>query len=221
MVVLIYTSIGEMKDQGMGVADLAGSLLNIEQAVLAKTKDNFDLYGLSIDKVSGLYISLPEEVQKAVDTRSSMTVLGTNYIGYETGQAMRDAASNPSGGTAGIGVGLGAGIGMGSAMVDQMKSSGSGQSSAGGAAMPFSNAPQIKCPKCGAMNPSVNKFCSECGTKLESDTKCPKCGANTVPATSKFCPECGNPMGKVKCPNCGAEVPVGTKFCPECGKSIQ
>lgn len=121
MVILIYNVVGEMKNQGMGVADLASSLMNIEQGVLAKAKDHYDLYGIMVDKISGLYISLPDEVQKAVDTRASMTVLGTNYMGYQTGQAMREAASNPSGGAAGVGVGVGAGIGMGYTMVDQMR----------------------------------------------------------------------------------------------------
>jgi len=95
MVILIYNILGEMKSQGMGVADLAISLMNIEQGVLTKSDDHFGLYGVGIDKISGLYISLPDEVQKAVDTRASMQVLGTNYMGYQTGQAMREAASNP------------------------------------------------------------------------------------------------------------------------------
>ena len=83
MIVLIYNVIGEMKDQGMGVADLASSLMNIEQGILSKSGDHFDLYGVGIDKISGLYISLPDEVQKAVDTRASM-VVGSGYMGYQT-----------------------------------------------------------------------------------------------------------------------------------------
>lgn len=220
MVVLIYNVVGEMKEQGMGVADFASSLMNIEQGVLEKAKDHFELYGILIDKVSGLYISLPEEVQKAVDTRASMQVLGTNYMGYQTGQAMRDAANNPSGGAAGVGVGVGAGIGMGYTMMDQMRQPMAGQTQQAGAAAapPFGNT--VKCPKCGTMNPPSNKFCSDCGTKFEADKKCPKCGSN-VPGGSKFCPECGTPMGNKKCANCGAEVSAGSKFCPECGKPTQ
>jgi len=122
VVILIYDSLGDMKKQGMGVADIASNLTNIEQVVLTRVKDHFDLYGITIDKLSGLYISLPEEVQKAVDQKSSMTILGANYMQYQTGQAMREAATNPSGGIAGAGVGLGAGLGMGWTMVDSMKS---------------------------------------------------------------------------------------------------
>jgi membrane protease subunit (stomatin/prohibitin family) len=225
MVILIYNVVGEMKEQGMGVADLASSLMNIEQGIIGKSKDHFDLYGIIVDKVSGLYINLPDEVQKAVDTRASMTVLGTNYMGYQSGQAMREAAQNTSGGAAGAGVGVGAGFGLGYTMVDQMRQQGAPIQGGGQAApMPFgqgqASAPTVKCPKCGAINPATNKFCSECGTKLEVGRKCPKCEA-TVPPGSKFCPECGAPSGTGKCPNCGAEVSSITKFCPQCGKSIQ
>ncbi|NLK25618.1 MAG: SPFH domain-containing protein [Euryarchaeota archaeon] len=218
MIVLIYNVIGEMKDQGMGVADLASSLMNIEQGILSKSGDHFDLYGVGIDKISGLYISLPDEVQKAVDTRASMQVLGTSYMGYQTGQAMREAASNPANGAAGAGVGVGAGIGMGWTMVDQMRPAGQSQQAAGGGAMPFG--PSAKCPKCGTVNPPTNKFCSECGTRFEPDKKCSKCG-NNVPGGAKFCPDCGNPLGDRKCSKCGAEVPVSSKFCPQCGEPIQ
>ncbi|OPY31848.1 MAG: Double zinc ribbon [Methanomassiliicoccales archaeon PtaU1.Bin124] len=216
MVILVYNSIGELKNEGMGVADLAASLMNIEQVVLSKSNDHFAQYGVGIDKVSGLYISLPEEVQKAVDTRASMQVVGANYMQYQTGQSMRDAANNPSGGAAGVGVGVGAGIGMGYTMMDSMKQANSqpapGQAPAAG--------PSVLCPKCGAQNAAGAKFCSNCGGKMTVDkVACPKCGAQ-INADSKFCPECGTSMAKKKCPKCGAEVAAGAKFCPECGTTV-
>jgi membrane protease subunit (stomatin/prohibitin family) len=217
IVVLIYDSLGDMKNQGMGVADIAANLTNIEQVVLARQKDHFDMFGISIEKVSGLYISLPEEVQKAVDMKSSMTILGANYMQYQSGQAMREAASNPAGGTAAAGVGLGAGLGMGWTMVDAMRQ---GQPSAQPAQA--QSAPMVACPKCGTANPQTNKFCSSCGAKLGMVTvACPKCGAQ-VPEGTKFCPECGAPVSATKkCPNCGAEAPAASKFCPGCGKQLQ
>ncbi len=217
MVILIYDSLGDMKEKGLGVADLAANLTNIEQVVLSRVKDHFDLYGVQIDKISGLYISLPEEVQKAVDTKSSMTILGANYMQYQTGQAMRDAAQNPSGGAAGVGVGVGAGIGMGYQMMGQMQQPMQQPQPAQAAAVP-----QIACPKCGTLNPQGGKFCSSCGAKLQPNmVSCPKCKAQ-VPEGTKFCPECGSSMVpvKIKCKSCGAEAPEGTKFCPECGKPL-
>jgi membrane protease subunit (stomatin/prohibitin family) len=215
MVILVYDSIGDMKNQGMGVVDLAANLTNIEQVVLGKQKEHFDLYGIAIDKVSGLYVSVPDEVQKAVDTRASMSVLGANYMQYQTGQAMREAAQNPSGGAAGVGVGVGAGIGMGYQMMGEMRPS----AQQPGAAAPPPEA-QITCPKCGTLNPTSNKFCASCGAKLTvTFVKCPKCGEN-VAEGAKFCPNCGTAMTPAtkRCANCGAEMAVAAKFCPSCGK---
>ncbi|HEX9907469.1 MAG TPA: SPFH domain-containing protein [Thermoplasmata archaeon] len=217
MVILIYDSVGDMKNTGMGVADLASNLTNIEQAVLSRCSEHFELYGIMIDKLSGLYISLPEEVQKAVDTRSSMQILGANYVQYQTGQAMREAAQNPSGGAAGVGVGLGAGIGMGYTMMDAMRQTTPGQQpvqAAGAAAV-------VLCPKCNTQNPPTNKFCSSCGGKLGAPTvPCPHCKAD-VPEGTKFCPECGKPVAATKkCASCSADAPATSKFCPSCGKAL-
>ncbi|HUV60553.1 MAG TPA: SPFH domain-containing protein [Thermoplasmata archaeon] len=215
MVVIIYDSLGDMKKDGLGVADIASNLTTIEQVVLARCSDHFDLYGLSVDKISGMYISLPEEVQKAVDTRSSMQILGANYVQYQAGQAMREAAQNPEGGTAGAGVGVGAGIGMGWTMMDAMKQQPQ--------QAPPPAAPQavqgVPCPKCGAANQPTSKFCSSCGAQMAATTvKCGKCGSEMT-ETSKFCPECGTEAKESKkCSSCGAEVSGSAKFCPECGK---
>ena len=222
VVILIYDSLGDMKQQGMGVADIASNLTNIEQVVLSRVKDHFDLYGITIDKLSGLYISLPEEVQKAVDQKSSMTILGANYMQYQTGQAMREAATNPSGGIAGAGVGLGAGLGMGWTMVDAMKSGQPGAAQPG-AAQPaqVQAAPQVLCPKCGVANLQTAKFCASCGAKMGPATvPCPKCNAQ-VPEGTKFCPECGTAVAATKkCAGCGVDAPATSKFCPGCGKAL-
>jgi membrane protease subunit (stomatin/prohibitin family) len=219
VVILIYDSLGDMKQQGMGVADIAANLTNIEQSVLARTNDHFALYGVSVDKLSGLYISLPEDVQKAVDTKSSMTILGANYMQYQAGQAMREAAQNPSGGTAAAGVGLGAGLGMGYTMVGAMQQG----MAPGPAPAQVAAAPMIQCAKCGTANPPTNKFCASCGAKMgPATTPCPKCNAQ-VPEGTKFCPECGTAMAAPatkKCPNCGVDAPTTSKFCPGCGKAI-
>lgn len=222
MVVLIYNAIGELKNKGMGVADLASQLMNIEQVVLAKAKDHFELYGVLIDKVSGMYISLPDEVQKAVDMRASMQILNTNYATYQAGQAMREAASNPSGGAAAAGVGVGAGFGAGYMMVDAMRQGGTAPPAGAPAAAPAAPAApavaMVACPKCNTPNPADAKFCRNCGNKMQNNTvKCGKCG-NEVPSDSKFCPECGQQLkGSKNCPKCGRESPMNAKFCPECG----
>lgn len=51
----------------------------------------------------------------------------------------------------------------------------------------------MKCPNCNHENPDSNKFCAECGTKLEvypSMIECIVCHSH-IPADSQFCPDCG------------------------------
>lgn len=217
IVILVYSSLGKMKDKGLKVTDLPANLTTIEQTVLALSPDNFQQYGIEINKIQQLNISLPDDVQKAVDTRSEMSVLGVNYMQYQAGQAMVDAAKNSSG-TAGIGAGLGVGIGAGAGM---------GYSFSGQMSNMMQQQPGKSCPKCGSIVPPNNNFCPNCGFKMQQATqtvKCPKCGAE-VQEGAKFCPNCGNPMEvqkeeKKKCPSCGADVEAGAKFCPNCGKGV-
>lgn len=204
--VITYDALGEMKAAGLGVLDLAANLEEIEQAILAKSKAHFGMYGLEVQKISGLTISLPEEVQKAVDTRSSMSITGTDFVRYQTGTSMREAASNPEGGGAAAGVGVGAGIGMGWQMMDAMK--GGGQ------------APGTPCVKCGTLLPPGAKFCNNCGAPQEEQIVCPECGEANE-ADAKFCDNCGTSLGAQTCSNCGAALPRGAKFCPECGTQTE
>lgn len=203
VVVVTYDALGEMKEAGLGVLDLAANLEEIEQAILAKSRAHFEPYGLEVQKISGLTISLPEEVQKAVDTRASMSITGTDFMRFQAGTAMREAAANPEGGGAAAGVGVGAGIGMGWQMMDAMRRGGG-------------EAPGTPCIKCGTMLPPGTKFCSNCGTAQESQVVCPNCG-KTNAATAKFCDDCGASLAAQACSSCGAKLTSGAKFCPKCG----
>ncbi|MEM1995518.1 MAG: zinc-ribbon domain-containing protein, partial [Thermoplasmatales archaeon] len=211
----------KMKDQGISVLDIPSNLMNIEEAVLALSKSAFDQYGIEINKISGLSISLPEDVQKAVDTRSSMRVVGANYLQFQAGKAMEDAAKNPSGGASaglGLGMGIGAGGGMAYPMASNIMQGMTQQIPAGGE----QSAPRKlkKCPKCQSDVDENAKFCPNCGYDLMSTEtiKCPYCGKE-IPKSSKFCPECGKAIVQ-KCSKCGADIPPGSKFCPNCGEKV-
>ena len=77
-----------------------------------------DEYGLDIPQLMIVNVSLPEEVEKAVDTRSSMGIVGdmNRFQQFQMGQAMTAAANNPSGGGAAEGMGLGMGFAMANRM---------------------------------------------------------------------------------------------------------
>jgi membrane protease subunit (stomatin/prohibitin family) len=77
-----------------------------------------DEYGLDIPTLMLVNVSLPEDVEKAVDTRSSMGIVGdmNRFQQYQTGQAITAAANNPAGGGAAEGLGLGMGLAMANRM---------------------------------------------------------------------------------------------------------
>lgn len=78
-----------------------------------------DEYGLDVPQLFIVNISLPEAVEKALDTRTSMGVIGdmNQFQQYQMGQAMLSAAQNPAGGGAAEGMGLGMGFAMANRMV--------------------------------------------------------------------------------------------------------
>ncbi len=115
-------------DLAQNYEEMAGTL----QAAVNERID--DEYGLEVPQLFIVNISLPEEVEKALDTRTSMGVIGDmgKFQQYQMGQAMTQAASNPAGGGAADGMGLG----MGLAMANQMMGAGGMGGAAAHAAPP-------------------------------------------------------------------------------------
>jgi membrane protease subunit (stomatin/prohibitin family) len=93
--------------------DLAALQADLGPAIQAKASDDFDAIGIQLKKVYVVQIQPGDETAKAIGQRSAMGALGVNYMQYQAGQALREAAQNPGSGAAGTGVGLGAGIGLG------------------------------------------------------------------------------------------------------------
>lgn len=86
-----------------------------------KAEDDFADLGIKLKKVYVIGIQPNDETAKAISQRGAMGALGVNYMQYQAGQAMREAAQNPSGGAAGTGMGIGTGIGLGQVMADAMR----------------------------------------------------------------------------------------------------
>ncbi len=102
-------------NSGISVLDLAqsyGSLSEtLRREVLSRIDDEF---GLEIPQLYIVNVSVPAEVERALDARASMKAIGdmAAYQAYQLGNAMPAAAANPAGGVAGAGVGLGMGLAM-------------------------------------------------------------------------------------------------------------
>ncbi len=208
-------ALGELKIPAL---DLAAQYKEIGAAIRGKINEDFRTYGLEVTKFYVENISLPQEVEAAMDKRASMGALGDaqRYMQFQAADALRDAAQNEGGG-AGLGAGLGAGFAVGNQMANVFGQQGAtGQSTGGGTA-----AQSATCPSCGKQNPVGVKFCSDCGAKMEvTKVPCIKCGASLAEG-AKFCSECGSSQEKAKCSNCQAEIAPGAKFCAACGTKTE
>lgn len=101
------------------VLDLAAKYDEVSALITEKIRPEFNELGLDLTKFLIENISLPEEVEAALDKRSSMGIIGNlgAYAQFQAANAIGDAAKNPgAGGLAGAGLGLG----VGAAMAGQM-----------------------------------------------------------------------------------------------------
>ena len=94
--------------------DLASSYHEFGELIRQRMAPAFAGFGLNLAKLVIENISLPQEVEKSLDKRTSMGVLGdlNRYAQFQAANAMEKAAENP-GGMAGAGVGMGMGVLMG------------------------------------------------------------------------------------------------------------
>ncbi len=97
----------------ISVVDLASNYARLSEDLRRAVLDRIDdAYGLDLPQLFIVNISVPEQVERALDARSSMDVLGdlNRYQQYQLGSSIPTAAANPAGGLAGAGVGLGMGM---------------------------------------------------------------------------------------------------------------
>ena len=98
--------------------DLASSYRELAQLAQTELAPQFTSYGLELSRFNIDNISLPEEVEAAIDQRTKLGVFGDRlgaYAQMQTAESIKVAAANP-GGLAGAGAGLGAGMAIGQSM---------------------------------------------------------------------------------------------------------
>lgn len=184
---IIVSSISDtIAESKIKALDLASNLLEFSKLSLETASTHFTEIGLKLTKLIVESLSFPEEVERAIDANSSLSVLGDkmdDYMVYNSLQALKDSAKNQ--GTGGMGASLASSFVLADTLAENMNSrkvarrEQASQEDAG-----------KFCSQCGAKNKKTAKFCMECGTKFHAKQTCPKCGIE-LSARAKFCPECG------------------------------
>ena len=157
--------------------DMTANEAALGDKILTQIKPTFAALGIELTQFVVENISLPDELQKALDQRIGMNIVGDldKYTQYAAAQSMTIAAANPSG-AAGIGAGLAAGAAMGQAMAGALHTAAAPAATEPGAPLTRN----VGGPAAATAGAAATKFCIECG--------------HTIPGQAHFCPDCGKPQ---------------------------
>jgi len=149
--------------------DMTANEAALGEKISALMQPAFSALGLELAQFVVENVSLPDELQRALDQRIGMSIVGDvdRYTQYAAAQSMTIAAANPDG-AAGMGMGLGAGAAVAQVMANSHK---------GSAAAPVAAAAPAPAPPEAAV---ATKFCIACG--------------HSIPRGASFCPDCGKPQ---------------------------
>ncbi|HSQ73755.1 MAG TPA: SPFH domain-containing protein [Rubrivivax sp.] len=124
---------------GVPFLDLAANQVAFASQLLGAAAPDFARLGLALETVTVQNLSLPEELQKLLDQRIGMGMVGSDmgrFMQYQAAQAIPEFARGAAGGGSGVvgdALGLGAGVALGQVMAQQL---GQGLQGAGAAGVP-------------------------------------------------------------------------------------
>jgi membrane protease subunit (stomatin/prohibitin family) len=169
--------------------DMAANQVELGQRIAEHIQPEFARLGLKLESFVVENLSLPEELQKRLDERIGMNMIGdmNRYTQFQVAQSMPIAAANEGGGNAAIGAQFGAGLAMANVMAGAFPRVGlPPQETPPPQQPPQGGAPVVPvapvAPAAGGAGPAKEtKFCIECG--------------QSMPGKAKFCPNCGSAQG--------------------------
>jgi membrane protease subunit (stomatin/prohibitin family) len=145
------------------ILDLPGQSAELAAAMRNALADDFRRIGLDLTSFQIIAITPPEEVQRHIDERTSMSILG------DSGNALKSEADRALGGdattlaleAAQTGLELGAGYEIGQPATSTMHETVAEPARLG-------RAGTIECPHCHAQAPADARFCPNCGRALQA-----------------------------------------------------
>jgi membrane protease subunit (stomatin/prohibitin family) len=114
-------------NSGVAFLDLAANQNAFANALKTQLAPAFEALGLKLDMVTVQNVSLPEELQKILDQKIGMGMVGNDmgrFMQYQTGQAipeMAKGAAQGGGSIAGDAMGLGAGVALGQVLAQNLQ----------------------------------------------------------------------------------------------------
>ena len=110
---------------GVAFLDLAANQVEFAKALLDATAPSFEKIGLKLEGVTMQNVSLPEDLQKILDQKIGMGMVGNDmgkFMQYQTAQSIPKFAESAGqgGGVVGDAIGLGAGVALGQTMANQL-----------------------------------------------------------------------------------------------------
>ena len=131
---------------GIPFLDLAANQLEFASQLKAANGEEFAKLGLALESVTVQNVSLPEELQKILDQKIGMGMVGDRgkFMQYQTAQSIPQFAQGAGGGGGGVvgdAMGLGAGVALGQVMAQQLQGGLAGASPAAAAAAAAAAAP--------------------------------------------------------------------------------
>jgi membrane protease subunit (stomatin/prohibitin family) len=162
---------------GVPFLDMTANLSALSEKIVEQAKPMLGTMGLELTQLVVENISLPEELQKLLNQRIGMNMMGdmSRYTQYAAAESLPIAAANREG-AAGMGMGLGAGAAVAQVMASSLATGAPGPAGAG-AAQPALSVPAAAPAPAEPVAEAETKFCTACGKK--------------IPRSAKFCPECG------------------------------
>ena len=111
---------------GLPFLDLAANQIMFADALAQQLKPEFTKLGIQLDSLTVQSVSLPEELQKILDQKIGMGMVGNDmgkFMQYQTAQAIPKFAEGGGGGGSGIAgdaMGLGAGVALGQVLAQNL-----------------------------------------------------------------------------------------------------
>ncbi|RTL29161.1 MAG: SPFH domain-containing protein [Burkholderiales bacterium] len=123
---------------GIPFLDLAANQIEFAKALSTAVSPAFEALGIKLEGLTVQNVSLPEELQKILDQKIGMGMVGQNmgqFVQYQAAQALPTiaAASGQGSGVAGDAAGLGAGLALGQVMAQSIQQGLQGAQAATGA----------------------------------------------------------------------------------------